>query len=42
MKHAPGFAVALLLAFTAFAQPEKDVDALLSRMHEASKHADVT
>ncbi|MEO1716821.1 MAG: nuclear transport factor 2 family protein [Planctomycetota bacterium] len=33
---------AALFAFTALAQAEKDVDALLSRMHEASKNADVT
>ncbi|MEO0630881.1 MAG: nuclear transport factor 2 family protein, partial [Planctomycetota bacterium] len=42
MNYALAITAAFLLAFPAFADPEKDVDALLSRMHEASKNADVT
>lgn len=34
--------LSFLLAFIASAEPETDVDALLTRMHEASKNADVT
>ena len=33
--------LAVLFSLAAFAGPEEDVDALLSRMHEASKNADV-
>lgn len=42
MNQITAFVLSILLTCVASAQPEKDVDALLSRMHEASKNADVT